>query len=64
MKIKAVRLMRDIRDRISADTENMTWAEEQEYLKNHITVFSYITKKTSNKSLQPTPTSLPLRRDG
>ncbi len=52
MKIKAVRLMRDIRDKISADTENMTWAEEQEYLKNRITVFSYITKKVEPRSAQ------------
>lgn len=64
MKIEAVRLMRDIRDKMSADTEDMTWAEEQEYLKNHITAFSYVTNKAPNKSLQPTPASLPLRWSG
>ena len=64
MKIEAVKLMRDIRDKMSADTQDMTWAEEQEYLKKHITVFSYITNKAPNESPQPIPASLPHRQGG
>ena len=46
MKINAVKLMRDLRDNISKDINNMSWKEEQEYLKKHSKHFEYlITKK-------------------
>ncbi len=32
----AVKMMRDIRDQISAETQNMTFAELKEYIKNKI----------------------------
>lgn len=64
MKIDAVKLMRDARDRISEDTKGMTWAEEQQYLRTRIKEFAFLARETPNKSLQPTLASLPLRRVG
>ena len=32
----AVKMLRDIRDQISAETQNMTFAELKEYIKNKI----------------------------
>ncbi len=54
MKIEAVKLMRSIRDRISAETDGMIWAEEQKYLENRINVFAHIANKVPNKPLRLT----------
>ena len=32
----AVKMMRDIRDKVSSETENMTFAELKEYIRNKI----------------------------
>ena len=55
MKIKSVELMRNIRDRISQETMEMSWLEEQEYLKNHIGSFEAALKEMPIKAIQPTP---------
>lgn len=52
MKIEAVKMMREIRENMSADTKDMTWDEEEQYLKNRISVFSGIAKKASNERAQ------------
>ena len=45
MKINAVKLMRDLRDNISKDINNMSWKEEREYLKKHNKNFEYLITK-------------------
>ena len=52
MKIEAVKMMREIREKMSADTKDMTWDEEELYLTNRISVFSGIAKKVSNERAQ------------
>jgi hypothetical protein len=52
MKIEAVKMMRELREKISAETKDMTWAEEQKYLADHITVFSGIANKAPNIRLK------------
>jgi hypothetical protein len=52
MKIEAVKMMRELREKLSADTKDMTWAEEQQYLADHITSFSGIVKKKPNIRLK------------
>jgi len=52
MKIEAVKILRDIREKISADTKDMTWAEEEQYLTDRITVFSGIANKAPKKRAQ------------
>lgn len=42
MKIEAVKMMREIREKMSADIKDMTWAEEEQYLMDRLTVFSDI----------------------
>ncbi len=54
MKIEAVKLMRRIRDRISAETDGMIWTEGQKYLKNRIDVFAHIANQVPDRLLQPT----------
>ena len=43
MKIESVKMMRDIREQISFDIKEMTFAEEQEYLMKQIRTFQYLT---------------------
>ncbi len=52
MKIEAVKMMREIREKMSADTKDMTWDEEGLYLTNRITVFSCIANKTLKERAQ------------
>ena len=54
MKIKSVQLMRSIRDRMSQETQGMSWAEEQEYLKAHGGTLEVLFKKMPNKAIHPT----------
>jgi len=53
MKIEAVKLMRSIRDRISAETDGMIWTEERKYLNNRIHVFGHIANKVPDQPLRP-----------
>lgn len=55
MKIKSVELMRNIRDRISQETQGMSWVEEQQYLRKHSDSFNDLLKEMPNKAIQPTP---------
>lgn len=66
MKIKSVELMRNIRDRISQETIGMSWLEQQEYLRSHITHFELLLKEMPNKAVQPAPRTLRVsgRTDG
>ena len=45
MKIEAVKMMREIREKMSADIKDMTWAEEEQYLMDRLTVFSDIANR-------------------
>lgn len=56
MKIKSVQLMRSIRDRMSQETQGMSWEEEQEYLKAHSGSLEVLLKKMPNKAIHPTAT--------
>lgn len=56
MKIKSVELMRSIRDRMSQETQGMSWAEEQEYLKAHSGTLEALFEKMPNKAIHPTAT--------
>ena len=56
MKIKSVELMRSIRDRMSQETQGMSWAEEQEYLKAHSDSLKVLFEKMPNKAIHPTAT--------
>jgi hypothetical protein len=47
MKIKAVEMMRNIRDKISSDIQEMHWDDEKDYLKNHMQTFHFLTKISS-----------------
>ncbi len=58
MKIKSVELMREIRGRMSQETQGMSWVEEQEYLRKHSGSFEGLLKKMPNKTIQPTPKAL------
>ena len=55
MKIEAVKMMRNIRDKMSLDLKGMTYEEEQEYLSNQIKTFKYLTEIMPNKKLKATP---------
>jgi len=54
MQIKSVELMREIRDRISRETQGMSWVEEQEYLRKHSGSFEVLLKEMPNTAIQPT----------
>jgi len=54
MKIKSVELMRNIRDKISSDIEEMQWTDENKYLREHIKSFEFLTKSIPNKALNLT----------
>jgi len=58
MKIKSVELMRSIRDRMSQETQGMSWAEEQKYLRAHSGSIEDLFEKMPNKAIQPTPETL------
>lgn len=58
MQIKSVELMRGIRDKMSQETQGMSWIEEQEYLKAHSNSFQSFLKEMPNKAIQPTPKTL------
>lgn len=45
MKIEAVKMMRNIRDKMSNDVKNMSWDKEQEYLNSRIKTFDFLIKK-------------------
>ncbi len=52
MKIKAVKMMRNIRNQMSLDIKGMTCNEEQEYLKSQIKTFKFLTTIMPNKSIE------------
>ncbi|EIC23008.1 hypothetical protein [Thiorhodovibrio frisius] len=56
MKIKSVELMRNIRDRMSQETQGMSWAQEKEYLKAHSGTLDVLLEKMPNKAIHPTAT--------
>lgn len=51
MKIKSVELMRNIRDRMSQETQGMSWAQEKEYLKAHSGTLDVLLEKMPNKAI-------------
>lgn len=53
MKIKSVELMRQIREKISQETNGMSWAEQQQYLKKHSRYFNAPLKTMPDKKLKP-----------
>jgi hypothetical protein len=57
MKIKSVKLMRDIRNQISNDIENMDWKEECKYLNQQIKTFGFLTKPSPNTTLNSDPSA-------
>ncbi|RLA07637.1 MAG: hypothetical protein DRQ51_05445 [Gammaproteobacteria bacterium] len=54
MKINAVKMMREIRNKVDLEIKNLSWQEESEFLKQHNKSFTYLTQKTHNKSSQHT----------
>jgi len=55
MKIKSVELMRTIRDRMSQETQGMSWVEERDYLRMRCGSLDGLLKELPNKAIQPTP---------
>ena len=58
MKIKAVALMRDVRNKILQETAGMSWEEEREYLRKHSSLFQRFMEQVPNNgatSDQPAP---------
>ncbi len=55
MKIEAVKLMRNMREKINSDIEGFSWSQESEYLRKHIQSFPFITKKSPNKTINSDP---------
>ena len=53
MKIKSVEMMINIRDQISSEIKEMPWNHEQQYLRDHIKSFDFLTKFVSNKQILP-----------
>ena len=51
MKIKSVEMMINIRDQISSEIKEMPWNHEQQYLRDHIKSFDFLTKFVSNKQI-------------
>ena len=62
MKINSVELMRTIRDRMSQETQGMSWLEERDYLRRCCGSLDGLLKTLPNKAIQPTPK--PLRGSG
>ena len=52
MRIEALELMRNIRDKMSEEINSMSWEEEQIYLKKHIKVFEFLVKESPDKSTE------------
>ncbi|ESQ14537.1 MAG: hypothetical protein N838_11630 [Thiohalocapsa sp. PB-PSB1] len=50
MKIEAVALMREARERIRNDIEAMSWIEEHEYLRSHLGWYESRLSPTPNNS--------------
>ena len=48
MKIKSVELMRRIRDRMSQETQGMSWTEERDYLRKHSSSLDGLLKEVPN----------------
>lgn len=48
MKIKAVSLMRDARNKILQETAGMPWEEEREYLRKHSSLFQRFSEQVPN----------------
>jgi hypothetical protein len=57
MKIKAVKMMRNIRNQMSNDIKGMTFDEEKEYLRHRIKSFEFLVKEVPNKSIEATETA-------
>ena len=56
----AVKMMRNIRERLSDQFKDMTWEEEDQYIQEHVT-FLQLPKgasKSPNEGMQPTLKSL------
>jgi hypothetical protein len=56
MKIKSVELMRNIRERMSQETQGMSWAQAKEYLKAHSATLDVLLEKMPNKAIHPVAT--------
>ena len=56
MKVNSVELMRSIRDKISYETQDMSWVEEKEYLKSHGSTLGGLYEKMPNKVMHLTAT--------
>ncbi|WPL16831.1 hypothetical protein Thiowin_01805 [Thiorhodovibrio winogradskyi] len=56
MQLKSVELMRNIRDRMSQETQGMSWTQENEYLKAHSGTLDVLLEKMPNKAIHPTAT--------
>ena len=53
MKIKAVEMMRNIRNKLSSEVNQMTWQEEANYLNNQIKNFQTLTKQKNRYVSKP-----------
>lgn len=68
MKIKAVPLMREVREKIAYETTGMSWEQEREYLRKHSGIFrSFVEQLPNNGATSdhgivgaPAPTSQPV----
>ncbi|RKZ43952.1 MAG: hypothetical protein DRR16_22790 [Candidatus Parabeggiatoa sp. nov. 3] len=56
MKINSVNMMRKIRDELDQQIQEMTWEEENKFIKENLTSFKFLTdrKKSPNNALYPT----------
>jgi hypothetical protein len=50
MKIKAVALMREARERMAEETTGMSWEEQREYLRKHSGLFRSLVDGMPNNS--------------
>jgi len=48
MKIKAVPLMREVREKIAQETAGMSWEQEREYLRKHSDIFRSFVEQLQN----------------
>ena len=48
MKIKAVLLMREVREKIAHETTGMSWEQEREYLRKHSGIFGSFVEQLPN----------------
>jgi hypothetical protein len=48
MKIKAVPLMREVREKIAHETAGMSWEQEREYLRKHSGIFRSFVEQLPN----------------